>query len=249
MSVSSDSHSPFPVLPTRSDSARPLSTHSASGQDSSPSFRFCLIDLILSVRFSPYQILSRGCGFCLRMPEREFSPKSAFSGAARPQFPEGWGPRRSSLPERPRGAVCRPRPRRPPSPDPAAATCPPPRPLASHPSPQAAGRHCSLGAQPRSRQQRRAAPSSSRLPSAMSTLPKSPPWCSAIEMRHFLSASSPALSLPLRCCGSPPAPPTSPPPSPPREHGARTELSRWFGRTGCKMRRGALEGGDRFPAR
>ena len=30
MSVSSDSHSPFPVLPTRSDSARPLSTHSAS---------------------------------------------------------------------------------------------------------------------------------------------------------------------------------------------------------------------------
>ena len=73
MSVSSDSHSPFPVLPTRSDSARPLSTHSASGQDSSPSFRFCLIDLILSVRFSPYQILSRGCGFCLRMPEREFS--------------------------------------------------------------------------------------------------------------------------------------------------------------------------------
>ena len=125
----------------------------------------------------------------------------------------------------------------------------PPRPLASHPSPQAAGRHCSLGAQPRSRQQRRAAPSSSRLPSAMSTLPKSPPWCSAIEMRHFLSASSPALSLPLRCCGSPPAPPTSPPPSPPREHGARTELSRWFGRTGCKMRRGALEGGDRFPAR
>ena len=64
MSVSSDSHSPFPVLPTRSDSARPLSTHSASGQDSSPSFRFCLIDLILSVRFSPYQILSRGCGFC-----------------------------------------------------------------------------------------------------------------------------------------------------------------------------------------
>ena len=42
MSVSSDSHSPFPVLPTRSDSARPLSTHSASGQDSSPSFRFCL---------------------------------------------------------------------------------------------------------------------------------------------------------------------------------------------------------------
>ena len=156
----------------------------------------------------------------------DFSPKSAFSGAARPQFPEGWGPRRSSLPERPRGAVCRPRPRRPPSPDPAAATCPPPRPLASHPSPQAAGRHCSLGAQPRSRQQRRAAPSSSRLPSAMSTLPKSPPWCSAIEMRHFLSASSPALSLPLRCCGSPPAPPTSPPPSPPREHGARTELSR-----------------------
>ena len=69
MSVSSDSHSPFPVLPTRSDSARPLSTHSASGQDSSPSFRFCLLDLILTVRFSPYQILSRGCGFCLRMPE------------------------------------------------------------------------------------------------------------------------------------------------------------------------------------
>ena len=73
MSVSSDSHSPFPVLPTRSDSARPLSTHSASGQDSSLSFRFCLLDLILTVRFSPYQILSRGCGFCLRMPEREFS--------------------------------------------------------------------------------------------------------------------------------------------------------------------------------
>ena len=180
---------------------------------------------------------------------RSLSPRTAFSGAARPQFPEGWAPRRSSLPERPRGAVCRPRPRRPPSPDPAAATCPPPRPLASHPSPQAAGRHCSLGAQPRSRQQRRAAPSSSRLPSAMSTLPKSPPWCSVIEMRHFLSASSPALSLPLRFCGSPPAPPTSPPPSPPREHGARTELSRWFGRTGCKMRCGALEGGDRFPAR
>ena len=60
-------HSPFfPVLPTRSDSARPLSTHSASGQDSSLSFRFCLLDLILTVRFSPYQILSRGCGFCLR---------------------------------------------------------------------------------------------------------------------------------------------------------------------------------------
>ena len=80
MSVSSDSHSPFPVLPTRSDSARPLSTHSASGQDSSPSFRFCLIDLILSVRFSPYQILSRGCGFCLRMPERRFSALRRFLG-------------------------------------------------------------------------------------------------------------------------------------------------------------------------
>ena len=84
MSVSSDSHSPFPVLPTRSDSARPLSTHSASGQDSSPSFRFCLIDLILSVRFSPYQILSRGCGFCLRMPEREFSALPADFLATRP---------------------------------------------------------------------------------------------------------------------------------------------------------------------
>ena len=84
MSVSSDSHSPFPVLPTRSDSARPLSTHSASGQDSSPSFRFCLIDLILSVRFSPYQILSRGCGFCLRMPERGFSARPAGFLAARP---------------------------------------------------------------------------------------------------------------------------------------------------------------------
>ena len=86
MSVSSDSHSPFPVLPTRSDSARPLSTHSASGQDSSPSFRFCLIDLILSVRFSPYQILSRGCGFCLRMPESGFSsvPPVSCILAARP---------------------------------------------------------------------------------------------------------------------------------------------------------------------
>ena len=59
MSVASDSHSPFPVLPTRSDSARPLSTHSASGQDSSLSFRFCLLDLILTVRFWPFQILSR----------------------------------------------------------------------------------------------------------------------------------------------------------------------------------------------
>ena len=87
MSVSSDSHSPFPVLPTRSDSARPLSTHSASGQDSSPSFRFCLIDLILSVRFSPYQILSRGCGFCLRMPEREFSPAD-FGNPAGLSFPD-----------------------------------------------------------------------------------------------------------------------------------------------------------------
>ena len=86
MSVSSDSHSPFPVLPTRSDSARPLSTHSASGQDSSPSFRFCLIDLILSVRFSPYQILSRGCGFCLRMPEREFSALPADFLATRPDL-------------------------------------------------------------------------------------------------------------------------------------------------------------------
>ena len=87
MSVSSDSHSPFPVLPTRSDSARPLSTHSASGpQDSSPSFRFCLIDLILSVRFSPYQILSRGCGFCLRMPKADFPPYTPVSCflAARP---------------------------------------------------------------------------------------------------------------------------------------------------------------------
>ena len=84
MSVSSDSHSPFPVLPTRSDSARPLSTHSASGQDSSPSFRFCLLDLILSVRFSPYQILSRGCGFCLRMPERGFSARPAGFLATRP---------------------------------------------------------------------------------------------------------------------------------------------------------------------
>ena len=80
MSVSSDSHSPFLILPTRSDSAPPLSTHSASGQDSSPSFRFCLIDLILSVRFSPYQILSRGCGFCLRMPERDFPSARRFLG-------------------------------------------------------------------------------------------------------------------------------------------------------------------------
>ena len=80
MSVSSDSHSPFPVLPTRSDSARPLSTHSASGQDSSLSFRFCLLDLILTVRFWPFQILSRGCGFCLRMPEREFSALRRFLG-------------------------------------------------------------------------------------------------------------------------------------------------------------------------
>ena len=80
MSVSSDSHSPFPVLPTRSDSARPLSTHSASGQDSSPSFRFCLIDLILSVRFSPYQILSRGCGFCLRMRKANFPFARRFLG-------------------------------------------------------------------------------------------------------------------------------------------------------------------------
>ena len=84
MSVASDSHSPFPFLPSRSDSARPLSTHSASGQDSSPSFRFCLLDLILSVRFSPYQILSRGCGFCLRMPEREFSALPADFLATRP---------------------------------------------------------------------------------------------------------------------------------------------------------------------
>ena len=73
MSVASDSHSPFPFLPSRSDSARPLSTHSASGQDSSLSFRFCLLDLILTVRFWPFQILSRGCGFCLRMPESGFS--------------------------------------------------------------------------------------------------------------------------------------------------------------------------------
>ena len=72
MSVASDSHSPFPFLPSRSDSARPLSTHSASGQDSSLSFRFCLLDLILTVRFWPFQILSRGCGFCLRMPESDF---------------------------------------------------------------------------------------------------------------------------------------------------------------------------------
>ena len=35
MSVASDSHSPFLILPTRSDSAPPLSTHLASGQDSS----------------------------------------------------------------------------------------------------------------------------------------------------------------------------------------------------------------------
>ena len=27
-------------------------------------FRFCLLDLILTVRFSPSQILSPGCGFC-----------------------------------------------------------------------------------------------------------------------------------------------------------------------------------------
>ena len=86
MSVASDSHSPFPVLPTRSDSARPLSTHSASGQDSSLSFRFCLLDLILTVRFWPFQILSRGCGFCLRMPESGFSsvPPVSCILAARP---------------------------------------------------------------------------------------------------------------------------------------------------------------------
>ena len=98
MSVASDSHSPFPVLPTRSDSARPLSTHSASGQDSSPSFRFCLIDLILSVRFSPYQILSRGCGFCLRMPESDFpvcppiswQPGRNWLGSSLSSEPRGW---------------------------------------------------------------------------------------------------------------------------------------------------------------
>ena len=83
MSVSSDSHSPFPVLPTRSDSARPLSTHSASGQDSSPSFRFCLIDLILSVRFSPYQILSR-LRFLPPDAGREFSSLPADFLATRP---------------------------------------------------------------------------------------------------------------------------------------------------------------------
>ena len=88
MSVSSDSHSPFPVLPTRSDSARPLSTHSASGQDSSPSFRFCLIDLILSVRFSPYQILSRDCGFCLRMPERFSAARRFLGNPAGLSFPD-----------------------------------------------------------------------------------------------------------------------------------------------------------------
>ena len=91
MSVSSDSHSPFPVLPTRSDSARPLSTHSASGQDSSPSFRFCLLDLILSVRFSPYQgnfplcppiscILGNPAG--LSFPDSCFCPSRGGSPAA-----------------------------------------------------------------------------------------------------------------------------------------------------------------------
>ena len=85
MSVASDSHSPFPVLPTRSDSAPPLSTHSASGQDSSLSFRFCLLDLILPVRFSPYQnSVARGCGFCLLMPERGFSAPAADFLATRP---------------------------------------------------------------------------------------------------------------------------------------------------------------------
>ena len=86
MSVSSDSHSPFPVLPTL-DLILPVPfprTQPPSGQDSSPSFRFCLIDLILSVRFSPYQMLSRGCGFCLRMPEREFSALPADFLATRP---------------------------------------------------------------------------------------------------------------------------------------------------------------------
>ena len=83
MSVASDSHSPFPFLPSRSDSARPLSTHSASGQDSSLSFRFRLLDLILTVRFWPFQILSRGCGFCLR-PKADFPRYAAGFLAARP---------------------------------------------------------------------------------------------------------------------------------------------------------------------
>ena len=81
MSVASDSHSPFLILPTRSDSAPPLSTHLASGQDSSLKLPFLptrsdsdrliltLSDSVarlrfLLVRFSHYQILSPGCGFC-----------------------------------------------------------------------------------------------------------------------------------------------------------------------------------------
>ena len=110
MSVSSDSHSPFPVLPTRSDSARPLSTHSASGQDSSLSFRFCLLDLILTVRFWPFQILSRGCGFCLRMPESGFSffpPVSWYLGSpAGLSIPDScFCPSRGGSP-RPAGRLC-----------------------------------------------------------------------------------------------------------------------------------------------
>ena len=110
MSVSSDSHSPFPFLPSRSDSARPLSTHSASGQDSSLSFRFCLLDLILTVRFWPFQILSRGCGFCLRILESGFSffpPVSWYLGSpAGLSIPDScFCPSRGGSP-RPAGRLC-----------------------------------------------------------------------------------------------------------------------------------------------
>ena len=93
---------PFPVLPTRSDSARPLSTHSASGQDSSPSFRFCLLDLIMSVRFSPYQILSRGCGSCSGCRKGIFLSRRFLGNPARLSFPDSCFCR---------GAVARPRSR------------------------------------------------------------------------------------------------------------------------------------------
>ena len=65
-------------------------------------------------------------------------------------------------------------------------------------------------------------------------------------MRHLLSASSPALSgrslcvavALLRLAAGRHRPP--PPPSPPREHGARSELSRWFGRTTAAARSRAV---------
>ena len=84
MSVASDSHSPFPFLPSRSDSARPLSTRSASGQDSSLSFLF-----LPSRSDSDRPILAfsdsvAGCGFCLRMPDCRFSALPAGFLATRP---------------------------------------------------------------------------------------------------------------------------------------------------------------------